>query len=110
MTGDAANSEGPMFTGEEAQERLVLCVQCERFREMYPSGQPMCQHDDDEARTLDSLTDAEYANIKLRAYKRELQREPEPRVNEVLLQSNIMSLASDLAWAGELDDMPEDIQ
>ena len=101
---------GPLYTGDEAEERLLLCVKCERFRELWPSGEPKCSHDDDEARTLDGMTEAEWANVRLRAYKREMERDGGPRADELLLQSNIMSLAANLAWADELEDPPEDLQ
>jgi len=101
---------GPLYTGEDAEDRLVLCVRCERYVGLRPDGEPMCQHDDDAARTLDGLTDAEWANIRLRANKRELARSGGPRASEMLLQSNVMSLAANLAMAGELEEPPEDLK
>jgi hypothetical protein len=101
---------GPKFTGEDAEERLLLCVKCERYVELWPSGEPKCAHTDDEARTLDGLTDAEWANIRLRANKRELQREGGPRPSETVLKSNVMSLVVNLSMADELEEPPEDLQ
>jgi hypothetical protein len=102
--------DGPKFTGEEAEERLLLCVQCERYVELWPSGEPKCAHTDDDARTLDGLTNAEWANIRLRANKRELQREGGPRASEAVLQSNVMSLVTNLAMADELEEPPADLR
>jgi hypothetical protein len=109
-TDSQEQHNGPKFTGEDAEERLLLCVKCERYVELWPSGEPKCAHTDDEARTLDGLTDAEWANIRLWANKRELGREGGPRAAETVLQSNVMSLASDLAWAGELEEPPKDLR
>ena len=108
--GTDQHDGGPLYTGDEAEKRCLLCVQCERYVELDRDGQPLCEHDDETARTVGHLTGAEWANIRLRANKRELDREDGPRGNEAVLQSNVLSLVSDLAMAGELEDPPEDLQ
>jgi len=91
------------YTGDDAEERLVLCVPCRRYRPLTRDGHPECEHSISDAKDISHLNGLTWAYIRLHANRQELGRD-ESRGNEAVLVSNITSLISDLAVSGE--DIP----
>ena len=92
------------YTGDDAEERLVLCVPCRRYRPLTRDGHPECEHSISDAKDISHLDGLMWAYIRLHAYRQELERD-KTRCSETVLKVNIMSLVSDLAVSGE--DIPE---
>lgn len=105
MTADQADIE-PDYVGEDAENRLLLCTECEAFRELWSDGTPKCQHTLAEAKTVE-MTGLEWAKMRRDAYQQELERD-EPRVSETLLRANRLSLASKIAWHEVAQEEPDD--
>ena len=91
------------YTGDAAEQRLVLCVPCRRYRPLTRDGHPECDHSISEAKDISHLDGLTWAYIRLYANRQEMERD-ETRANQIILRSNIMSLVSDLAASGE--DVP----
>lgn len=96
------------YTGDDAESRLLLCVPCRQYQPLDRDGHPECDHSISEAKDISNLDDLTWAYIRLRAYRQELEREP-TRGSEAMLKSNVMSLVSDLVFAGEDVPDPENI-
>jgi len=92
------------FTGEEAEERAILCVPCREYQPLNTEGHPECEHTISEAKDISHLDALTWAYIRLRAYRQELEAD-EPFGSEAMLKSNVMSLVTDLVFANE--DVPE---
>lgn len=106
-------TEGPEehdvdFTGDEAEERCIICVPCRQYRQLGRDGHPTCEHTISEAKDISDLDALDWAYVRLHAYRQELERE-EPRGSEALLQSNLISLVSDLVWADEEVPDPDEM-
>lgn len=96
------------YTGDEAEERLILCVPCRCHQPLNRDGHPVCEHTIFEAKDISDLGGLDWAYVRLHAYRQELEREP-TRGSEAMLKSNVMSLVSDLAFSGEEVPDPDEI-
>jgi hypothetical protein len=92
------------YTGDDAEDRLILCVPCRRYQPLQRDGQPECEHDISAAKDISHLDNLTWAYIRLHAYRRELERD-EPRGSEGMLKAELSSLVADLVFADE--DVPE---
>jgi|AntDeeMetagen681_2_1112603.scaffolds.fasta_scaffold28165_2 hypothetical protein len=109
MSESAADDQHDVdFTGDEAEERAILCVPCRQYQQLNTDGYPECEHTISESKDISHLDALTWAYIRLRAYRRELEAD-EPFGSKAVLKSNIMSLVSDLAFAGEDVPEPDDI-
>lgn len=105
VTDGGENTEHDIdYTGDDAEERLVLCVPCRQYQPLTREGHPECEHSISDAKDISQLDGLTWAYIRLHAYRQELERD-KTRGSEAVIQSNIMSLVSDLAFSGE--DVPE---
>lgn len=105
---DAESEHDVDYTGEEAENKLVLCVPCRQYRPLTSDGHPECSHTIDEAKDISHLDALDWAYVRLHAYRQELARD-EPRASELVLRSNIGSLVGDLVWADEEVPEPEEM-
>jgi len=96
------------FTGDEAEERAILCVPCREYQPLNTEGHPECEHTISEAKDISHLDGLTWAYIRLRAYRQELEAD-DPFGSEAVIKSNVMSLVSDLVFAGEDVPDPADI-
>jgi hypothetical protein len=96
------------YTGDDAEQRLVLCVPCRRYRPLTRDGHPECDHSISEATDIGHLDGLTWAYIRIHANAQELERE-ETRGDQAILRSNITSLVSDLAVSGEDVPAPDEM-
>lgn len=103
-TANREEQHGVDYTGEDAEERAILCVPCRQYQQLNTDGHPVCDHEIGEAKDISHLDDLTWAYIRLRAYRHELMAD-DPFGSEPLLKSNIGSLVMDLVFADE--DVPD---
>lgn len=107
---DSGDQHDVDFTGDDAEERLVLCVPCRQYQPLNRDGQPTCEHTIAEAKDISDLDGLDWAYIRLHAYRSELDRNDDPRGDEVVLQANIRSLIFDLVMADEEVPEPDEME